>query len=215
MSPTRSPDSKSTFRQSSSGGELEPALWETLGPGWRPKGYNTHLNRFFAMVEKTSGFLLWWLLALCRYDFLGLKSGLFGVFGDTRVAKPHFGDHRRNQDGTDAGTSADASRVNVADRALRGCAQNCMDLSAVILGNPWHNSLARAVGRISRPLHVGDRWQSHLLRSSAGASIWLKSQLVGAFIAVIHETCEQLSAPGARACRLRPSELLGGGGGET
>lgn len=114
------------------------------------------------------------------------------MFGDTNVAKLHFGDHRRNQDGTEAETSRDASRVNVADRALRGCAQNSMVLSAIVLGEPWHNSLTRAIVRASQPFHAWHRWQNHSLRSAEGASTWLVAQLGGAFMAVVKETCQQL-----------------------
>lgn len=54
---------------------LEQRMWRLMHSGWRPKGYRTCLNRFFASRENAASFGAWWHLSLMKYTYLCLESG--------------------------------------------------------------------------------------------------------------------------------------------
>lgn len=173
------------------GEDIATVMWKKLASGWKPKGYKTNLNRFFASREKAESFLPWWHATLAKYEHLGLETGQLAT---RRIARLKLRSAPVPKGTEMPAETTDSSRPTIAERALRSSAQNAMVLATVMLGDRWHQLLVRVVVRSSAPLHKWHRHQNHTLRSAADSAQWAVAQLQGSYQAAVAETLGELQS---------------------
>lgn len=161
---------------------VEATVWDMMRGGWRPKGYKTNTNKFFATRQKAVSFAKWWHVTLMKYTWLCLESGQVST---KRVANLNIKAPPPEQ-GDRATTSS--NRPDFAERALRGSAQNAMVLACLILGERRNCRLTRVICLATGPLHEWHSKQNKAQRSSKECLVWLVSQASGEFVQSLSQT---------------------------
>lgn len=154
--------------------DIDEALWRRLQFGWRPKGAKANLYRFHDTRRQASAFLEWWTATLLKYEQVALETGMLA---STKLARLVVREEHELGEAGEVVGSTDSKRVCISERALRGCCQNSLVISVMVLAERWHYYLTKAIVTVAAPLSAWHHAQNHELRDSEGAHSWLVRQL--------------------------------------
>ena len=157
---------------------VEKVLWEKMSVGWRPKGYKTNLNRFWATRQKAEQFNAWWHMTLSKYSYLCLENGQMSTKKIASLAvKPSV----TVSGASEEPTTTDSAKSDAVEKALRCSAQNAIVLSTLILDDYRNCRLVRCIVAGSAHWHAWHQHQNRTQRSSADSLKWMVDQLQGDF----------------------------------
>lgn len=188
--------------------DVERALWDRMLSGWAPKGAKVNLYRFHDSRRKAGGLLTWWSATLCKHEFVAMEQGLLA---GRNVAKLIVREEPAAAQEGQKESSTNSARVCLSERAIRGCCNNSLVISCMMLGDRWHYYLVKVIVVVSLPLSDWHYHMNHEMRSSDGAHRWLVNQLQSGFgdhLKAIFERASDLSA--LQECGLAASFAAGG-----
>lgn len=173
--------------------DAEKAVWAWMvsEAPFATKGETCCLNRYMAVVQAGRKLLGRWHLKQCQYEMAAVESGMLG---GERLQKLMLQDPEVLPDGSKAPKSTSSARPCVSEKALRSTCQNALVISALMLGEPYHNTLLRLVCVIIEPVERWHRAQNHKLRSFGDTKAWLIEQSAFGFNKHLGEIAEKLTS---------------------
>lgn len=116
-------------------------------------------------------------MTLIKYEYMALETGMLATqkVAQLKLKGKLINDPEEEQDRR----ATSSNRTCAVERVLRNSAQNAVVLSVLMLGEKWHQSLVRAVVRVSEPVHLWHRRQNHAHRSAPDSVQWCAEQLGG------------------------------------
>lgn len=171
------------------GGDIEQTMWriwkeDAVG---RKLGKKTNMCRFWAAWRKAKWLASHWSDKLAKYEYCGVETGLLS---GRKIEKLVIRESPGDLEGLTLRDST--SQPSSIDKALRSCCQNALQISTLILEEPYHLLLTKV---IVASCQEGERWhsiQNTALRSSEGATSWLLSQLDGGYMTHVGDILSQL-----------------------
>lgn len=170
---------------------LEERIWAELQAHWSLQRRNPKvaLCRFGAFIQHVSEFDSNWHFMLIQVLHYCMQEGLFDP--DTARLDLKEAAKESGGNGSEQRTTMKSHQDPVA--RLRASCRGNLHVAAIILGEPRHQMLCRAMFLLSSKVMEWYSEQSKRLRSVGETRAWLMQQAVGGLLAPLRETVKLLS----------------------
>lgn len=155
----------------------------------RGKGRSCNMNRFMGVVEEPERRLPHWGVDLWERTHVALELDFMKGKGLAERIKVRCA--AADEGGQAAGRTSQGIS-NVEDKTLRSCSQNACTISVMMLSNPAHSRMVRAVLASASSLRRWHAEQNLQLRSAAGSLEWLRRQAQGGYFVHLNDAMKNL-----------------------